>query len=166
MPQQQSTVAAVIDGAIAGAAATWVMGKVTSYLYAREDRAAREREDRARDGKTAYGVAAEKVAELTGTSLSESRRKSYGQALHWVLGAGAGAAYATLRHRVPTVAAARGLAFGTSFFLLMDEGLVYALRLTPGPTHFPWQTHARGLAGHLVFGAVTEGTLALLQPAA
>jgi hypothetical protein len=28
------------------------------------------------------------------------------------------------------------------------------LGLTPGPTAFPCQTHARGLSGHLVFGLV------------
>ncbi|MGH7446682.1 MAG: hypothetical protein ACREK1_12185 [Longimicrobiales bacterium] len=45
-------------GAAAGLAATWVMGHVTSYMYEHEDSAAREREDAAREGRTAYGVAA------------------------------------------------------------------------------------------------------------
>jgi hypothetical protein len=56
-----------------------------------------------------------------------------------------------------------GLAFGTAFYLLMDEGAVYALGLTPGPTKFPWQTHARGLAGHLAFGAVASTALDVLE---
>ena len=51
----------LIKGAIAGAVATWVMGKVTSTMYRREDRWARRREDDARAGKSSYGVAAEKV---------------------------------------------------------------------------------------------------------
>ena len=38
----------------------------------------------------------------------------------------------------------------------MDEGAVYALGLTPGPTAFPWQTHARGFAGHLVLGVILD----------
>ena len=33
----------LIKGAIAGAVATWVMGKVTNALYQREDRWARKR---------------------------------------------------------------------------------------------------------------------------
>jgi hypothetical protein len=33
------------------------------------------------------------------------------------------------------------------------------LRLTPGPAAFPWQTHARGLAGHLAFGVVADTPL-------
>ena len=165
MTTQRSIVADVIDGAIAGAVATWVMGKATSYLYEREDKAAREREDRAREGKTAYGVAAEKAARLAGTELSEDERQKYGSAIHWALGVGAGAVYGVLRPRVEHAALARGLAFGTAFWLGMDEGAVYAFGLTPGPREFPWQTHARGLAGHLAFGAVADATLGALTRA-
>lgn len=107
-----------VAGAIAGAAATWVMGKVTEYLYAKESNAVRKREDSARGGRTAFG------------------------------------------------GAAGGLGVGAAFWALMDEGAVYALGLAPGPWNFPWQTHARGLAGHLVFGAVTDSTLSVLQKAA
>ncbi len=48
MAERQSLKADLIDGAIAGVVATWVMGKVTSTLYDHEDRQAREREDDAR----------------------------------------------------------------------------------------------------------------------
>ncbi|MGH7718991.1 MAG: DUF1440 domain-containing protein [Gemmatimonadaceae bacterium] len=162
----RSVVADLVKGAIAGAVATWVMGKVTTYLYEHENAAAREREDSARQGKTAYGVAAEKAARLAGTELSEDERKKYGSAVHWALGVGAGALYGVLRPRVESAGLARGLAFGTVFWLLMDEGAVYALKLTPGPGAFPWQTHARGLAGHLTFGTVADATLGALQPVA
>lgn len=163
MDRRRSTIANALDGAIAGAAATWLMGKLTSYLYAREDPRAKERENQARHGRTAYGVAAEKIARLAGRSLSDEQRRRYGERIHWALGASTGAAYAVLRERAPAVAAARGLLFGTTFFLLMDEGLVAALGLTPGPSHFPWQTHARGLAGHIAYGAATESALSLLE---
>lgn len=166
MNRANSTVGVLLDGAIAGAVATWLMGKVTSYLYAREDRRAREREDSARGGNTAYGTAAEKIAELAGESLSDEELKRFGGRIHWALGVAGGAAYGLLRERVPAASAARGLLFGTAFFLLMDEGLTYALGLTPGPSHFPWQTHARGLAGHLAFGAAADWALSLLEGAA
>lgn len=52
----------VVRGALAGAAATWVMGQVIGYLYQQERESARRQEDEARGGKTAYGVAAEKAA--------------------------------------------------------------------------------------------------------
>jgi len=31
--------------------------------------------------------------------------------------------------------------------------------MTPGPGSFPWQAHARGLVGHLVFGLAAEAAL-------
>jgi len=166
MRGRSESVGVLLDGLVAGAAATWLMGKVTTYLYEKESPRAREREERVREGKSSYGRAAEKLAGLAGESLSDEQRKRYGAGLHWALGAGAGAAYALLRARVPAAAAAGGLLFGTAFFLLMDEGLVYALGLTPGPANFPWQSHARGLAGHLAYGVATERALALMEGAA
>ncbi len=162
---KQPLLADLVDGAIAGALATWAMDKITTVLYEREDEAARKREDEARHGTTAYEVAAEKAAKLVGSELSEDGRKRSGQAIHWALGIGAGALYGALRPRLDAASVAGGLFFGAAFFLLMDETVVPALGLTPGPTAFPWQTHARGLAGHLAFGTVADKTLAALQPA-
>jgi hypothetical protein len=41
-----------------------------------------------------------------------------------------------------------------------------ALGLTPDPQEFSWQTHARGLAGHLVFGIAADAMLRVLDPIA
>lgn len=153
----------LVKGAIAGAVATWVMGQATTYLYENEPRQAREAEDEARGGKTAYGVAAERAAGLAGRKLTEDQRKQAGAAIHWALGAGAGAVYGALRHRVPGADAGGGLLFGTAFWAVVDEGANTALGLTPGPTAFPWQTHARGLAGHLVFGVAADAALRVLD---
>lgn len=156
----------LVKGAIAGVAATWVMGQVTALLYEHESEQAREREDAARGNRTAYGVAAEKAAGAVDVELSEAQRQRAGAAIHWVLGAGAGAAYGLLRNRLPGADAGAGLVFGSAFWLAIDEGANYALGLTPGPTAFPWQTHARGLAGHLVFGLSAEAALRLLDQVA
>jgi len=156
----------LIKGAIAGAVATWVMGKVTDALYRREDRSARRREDDARSGKTSYGVLAEKTAGAMGTTLDDKSRERYGAAAHWALGIGAGAIYAVLRRRFHALGRVAGVGFGTMFWAAVDEGVVPALGLTPGPRAFPWQTHARGLAGHLTFGTVTDGTLRVLDAVA
>ncbi|HEU6452910.1 MAG TPA: hypothetical protein VFT57_15945, partial [Gemmatimonadaceae bacterium] len=126
MTGRRDTIEILLDGVVAGIAATWLMGKVTELLYQKENPRAREREDMVRKGRSSYGTAAEKIARLAGTSLSDEQRKSYGRGIHWALGAGGGAAYALLRDRLPAAAAAGGLLFGTAFFLLMDEGLVYA----------------------------------------
>jgi hypothetical protein len=153
----------LLKGAIAGAVATWVMGKVTSYMYEREDRVARQEEDEARGGLTAYEAAAERAAGAAGTTLHPTQRQELGSAIHWALGIGAGATYAVLRRRVQVFGAGAGTAFGTAFWAFLDEGLVPALGLTPGPAAFPWQAHARGFVGHLTFGTVTDGTLRLLD---
>ncbi len=146
-------------GAAAGLAATWAMGRATTFLYEREDPQARQREDAARGGRTAYGIAAEKAAGAVGVRLSPDARKKLGTGIHWARGAGAGAAYGALRRRLPLLDAGQGLAFGAGFFALVDEGANTALGLTPPPSAFPWQAHARGLAGHLVFGVVTDTLL-------
>lgn len=153
----------LIKGAIAGAVATWAMDRLTTFLYEHEDEEARAREDEARGGETAYQAAAEKAAEAVGAELAPAERKRAGAALHWGLGVGAGAVYGVVRPRVPFVGDAEGVGFGSTFFLLMDEGVVPLLGLTPGPNAFPWQTHARGLAGHVVFGMVADATLKLLD---
>lgn len=153
----------VLKGALAGLAATWVMNRVTTFLYGREGEEAREREQEAREGRMSYGVAAEKAVSMVGGELSEEDRKKYGSALHWVLGSAAGATYAVMRDRIPGEGIRRGLLFGTAFWAAVDEGANPVLGLTPGPGAFPWQTHARGAAGHLAFGATTDLTLRLLD---
>jgi hypothetical protein len=45
----------------------------------------------------------------------------------------------------------------------MDELVNPVLGLTPGPAAFPWQAHARGLGGHLAFGAANDTALRALD---
>jgi hypothetical protein len=56
-----------------------------------------------------------------------------------------------------------GLAFGTAFYLVLDELLDPALGFTPGPGAFPWQTHLRGLGGHLIYSITGELALDALD---
>lgn len=161
-----SRVRGLVGGAVAGLAATWLMGKVTSYLYEHEDMAVRQKEDDARGGKTAYGVAAEKVAGMAGVSLSDDERKRAGTTIHWALGAAAGAVYGAVKDGNSEISPLRGLGFGMAFWAIMDETVTPLMGLTPGPTAFPLQTHARGLAGHLIFGASVDAALAAINSAA
>ena len=66
--------------------------------------------------------------------------------------------------RLPAARGGRGLVFGTAFFALVDELLVPALRLTPGPRAFSWRVHARGAASHLAYGVAAESAARLLAP--
>ena len=148
-----------LEGAVAGAVGTWLMGKATTFMYQKESRQARHKEDAERGGKTAYGVAAEKTAHAAGASLSSAERKQAGKGIHWALGIGTAAAYGAARQLWPKAAAGGGLLFGAAVWLVTDEIAVTALGLTPPPQDFPWQTHARALAGHLVYGGATEAAL-------
>jgi hypothetical protein len=132
-------------------------------MYQRESAEAKDREDSARGGTTAYASAAERIARTAGVQLSARQSSRAGTAIHWSTGVAAGAAYAVARRRWPAVARAGGLPFGIGFFLAVDEGMNTAFGFTPPPDAFPWQAHARGAAGHVVFGLVTHGLLAAMD---
>ena len=163
MRTNDNIAAHLLKGAIAGAAATWAMGQVTTWMYERESEGVRQRESQARGGRSAHEVAAERAASSAGVSLSERQRGRAGSAIHWATGIAAGALYGLLRKRWAPAAAGNGLAFGTAFFLVVDELLNPLLGFTPGPQAFPWQAHARGLGGHLTFGVTSELVLEGLE---
>jgi hypothetical protein len=163
MAENRSLLRDIIKGAIAGAAATWVMGRVTTYMYEHESREARRQEDRARGDKTAFASAAEKGAGMVGADLNDKQLQKAGTALHWGLGVGAGAVYGAMRGRLLDPEWKSGMEFGSGFFVLVDEVANPVLGFTPGPGAFPWQTHARGLAGHTVFGVTAEAVMRALD---
>jgi Protein of unknown function (DUF1440) len=142
----------IILGAAAGAAATWAMDAVTTLLYEREPAQVKKRENKARGGETAYEKLAGKL-----TDGGKKQRKQVGSAIHWSLGVSSGAFYGLLRNRSRYVGLGSGLAYGLAMYLALDEGLLAVTKLSPPPGAFPWQAHARGLAGHLVLGAILDG---------
>lgn len=156
MDRNERVVGDIVKGALAGAAATWLMTQATTWMYEHEGDETKQRENEARGDRSAYEVAAEKAAGLAGTEISKEQRAQAGLAIHWATGIGAGIVYALVRRRTPAAAVGKGLAFGTGFYLLLDELVNPLLGLTPGPLAFPWQAHARGLGGHLAFGATTD----------
>jgi hypothetical protein len=156
-------------GAAAGAAATWLMDETTSVLYERQSESSKKRESKARHGKNAYEIVAEKAAKLTGHELSEEQLKLLSEGIHWSMGIGSGIVYGLLRNRIPRLGIGSGVAYGIAFTVLVDEAALTALGVVPPPDAFPWQTHARGVAGHLVLGAVLDAAFDvadLLQPSA
>ena len=148
-------------GAVAGTLATFALSGVSQLLYANEWRTVRWRENWARGGKQATRVAAERLTQAAGLRPSEGQLAATEGAIHFGIGAGSGAAYGAIRPHVPAPAVARGIGFGVALWAIADEGLNPALGLTPGPTAFPWQAHARGLASHVAFGLATEALLTI-----
>lgn len=151
----RSLIGDIAIGAAAGAAATWLMDQATTALYEREPRPVQERENAARGGRTAYETAAERGAKWLGVDFDDDQRKQIGSAIHWAIGISSGALYGALRRALP-MKYGSGLAYGAAFWLAVDEAANTLLGLTPPPRQFPWQAHARGLAGHLVLGGTVE----------
>lgn len=148
-------------GAVAGLIAGQAMGLVSSTMYEHEDRLARLREDWARGSKDSHQRAAEKLTEAIGLGQSKLGVHSVAAAIPVGMAAGSAATYAQVRHCFAAPGWLKGLGFGLSLCAIADQGAVPALGLSPGPTAFPWQTHARSIAAHATFGLAVEGLLAL-----
>ena len=64
--KKESLLLDAAKGVVAGAVATFAMGQLTSYLCEKESTKVRKTEDKARRGKSAYVIAAEKAARAGG----------------------------------------------------------------------------------------------------
>ncbi|HEU4697552.1 MAG TPA: hypothetical protein VFS40_00070 [Gemmatimonadales bacterium] len=155
----------LLAGAIAGGAATWVTARVAERLRRRERWTGRHRGEERRAGSlddSPYAAAADRAADRLGLILSHRGQHAAGAALHYGLGMTAGAAYALLRRRGPHTLP-RALGYGPGAWLAVEEALTPVLERLPVPLALPWQTRARGLAGHAVFGTTLELVLGLLE---
>jgi uncharacterized membrane protein YagU involved in acid resistance len=154
---QDNVLADLLIGAVAGAAAVWVMDRVDWFNYRHEDSQARQRTQDVRPGGMAPAqVAVGKMADAADVELSPGKHHALGKAVHYSLGTAPGAVYGALRERYPAISKGRGLLFGFGLFLVQDEGLNALLGLSAKPKAYPWQAHARGLVAHLVYGVATD----------
>lgn len=163
MKESENIAADLIKGAVAGVVATWVMGKVTSYMYEHEDPAAQKEYEKVTGGKYVPDRTAETIERTLGLEVTKEQHQLLAEGSHWSLGIGAGATYALLRHRVDYADWGQGLAFGFAFWAFFDEGMTWLTGLAEPPQDYPWQAHARGLVGHLAYGLVAETTIDLLD---
>lgn len=154
----------LLKGAVAGAVGTLALDAVTWFMWNREDPGALEQERRARpEGLDPAHYVANKLARAAGTELSPKQPHPAGIATHFAIGVVPAALYGVLRKRIPQVRMGRGLVYGLTLFLMQDEIVNSVARISGGPMEYPWQAHSRGLVGHLVYGAVTDATLDLIE---
>lgn len=154
---QSSVVADLLIGAVAGAAAVWVMDRVDWFNFRHVDSQARARTESVRPGgMDPAHVMVANVADAAGMELSPEKHHALGQLVHYSLGTAPGALYGALRGRYPAISKGRGLLFGFGLFLIQDEGMNALLGLSAKPKAYPWQAHARGLVAHLVYGLATD----------
>ncbi|HEV7347797.1 DUF1440 domain-containing protein [Telluribacter sp.] len=154
----------LLKGAIAGAAAVWLMDRMTRYMYRHESQEAYEQEKEAQiGGKSVAFVAANKMAGAASVKLNDQQEYIAGKTVHYLMGVVPGALYALLRHRIKGLNKAHGLLYGLGLFIVVDELMVPAAGLASGPLAYPWQAHARGLVGHLRLGLSTDTVVRALD---
>ena len=152
-----------IRGAVAGAAATWAMDRVTTVLYEVQAPEVTKQEEQARpNGKSSVTNLVDRVESMTGVRVPAARRPFVENLVHYALGAVPGAIYGVLRRWVPFARVGRGLAYGLAIFAANDEYANSKLGFAGPVSAYPPETHFRGLAGHAVLGVATESGIQLL----
>ncbi len=146
-------------GLIAGLAGTQALDAVSTWLYKAESPLDRFRENRSRGFLHAYERAVDRIASRFGKRLSRGEKKAWGWRFHKAFGLAGGLLYVVLRRRFPAIARGNGLLFGAAFFLLVDELLMPATGLTPGPQAFDAKVHGRGAVAHIAWGVAAESAL-------
>lgn len=150
-------------GMIGGAVGTLVLEQVASFLYKFESEKKKKLEERIRREDPAESMARRLSEDVLEMKLSDETTSKLGKAVHWSTGIGFGGLYGVLHDRVPLMSKAAGLPYGVAFFLVVDEGLNTALKLTPPPKEFPVDAHLRGLVAHVAYAATVDGVLHLLR---
>jgi hypothetical protein len=152
-----------IRGALAGAAATWLMDLVTTGMLEAQPREVTAREAAARpNGKSSVANLVDRVEAETGMTVPAAQRPMLENLIHYALGVVPGALYGVLRRYVPFARLGRGLAYGVLLFAANDEYANTKLGLAGPIEAYPPETHLRGLAGHAVLGVATETGIQLL----
>ncbi len=77
-------------------------------------------------------------------------------AVHFLFGALAGGAYAGIERTMPLIRAGHGAFFGGSFWLLVHEGALPWMGLSPTPAAMTVREQGNELVSHIVFGVVLE----------
>ena len=150
-------------GALAGAAATWLMDLVTTGLYEAQPPDVMRAEEAGRpNGKGAVTNMVDRFETETGLTVPPARRPMVENAVHYALGIVPGAIYGVVRKWLPFSRAGRGLAFGLTLFAVNDEYLNTKLGFAGPFEAYPPEAHVRGLAGHAVLGVATETGIQLL----
>lgn len=156
--RQNCLIRDVALGLVAGAIATLLMDKVSTWGYKLEDSKVRDYEEKLRGGDYPPEVLAKRAVELTtGATPTKETAQKAGMAIHWGYGILWGGLFGALRNRVLGVGSAGGVIYGLGLWLMGDELMMPILKLSPPSTEFPWQNHARAMTNHVAYGT----TLAL-----
>jgi len=150
-------------GALGGAMGTWLMDLVTTGLLEGQSKESLRREKEASpNGKSSVANLVDRIEGLAGVTLKANQRSMATQAIHYGLGILPGALYGSLRNRLPLLGAGRGVVYGVILWAVNDEYLNARLGLAGDFGAYPFQTHWRGLVGHIALGVATDTAVDVL----
>ena len=152
------TVKNAVIGATSGFAASFLMDVATNAILRRQSAVSVRRQDELAPGG-APAVLVRRTTKLAGVDLSVERSERYALILHRTLASTYGVASVALVRPTRSPMLAALLATGAAL-VLVDEGLP-TLRIVPAPSKWPWESHVRGVVGHLTL-AVGIGALLTL----
>lgn len=152
----------ILIGGIAGIAGTLAMPLITKFMYKFESQEKKELEEKLRP-EPPFKTMTKKMVKGVNMHPSKKTMKILSTGVHWGYGIFWGTLFGALRKKFPAFSKLGGTPFGFLFFLVGDELINSAFKITPPPRKFPVDAHARGLAGHVAFSAAAEGTSKLLH---
>jgi uncharacterized membrane protein YagU involved in acid resistance len=117
-------------------------------------------------GKDPAHAGARHLAKAVGSDAAHEEPNAGGIFLHYQLGIAPGVVYAKLREKYPQVTAGKGALWGATLYVTNDLFAARMLRIVGPQKDYPWQTHLRGVVGHMVLGVATHLTLEALDAAA
>lgn len=163
-PSSGHALADLLIGAAAGVAAVWIMDRVDNFNFRHEDAAAHRQTVAVRpEGQPPAQAMVSQIAQRTGHSLSRERIDRIGKGAHYMIGAAPAMLYSLLGARYPAITRGRGAVFGLAMFALQDELMNPVMGWSAKPKAYPWQAHARGLVGHLVYGLAVDAAVRVLK---
>ena len=148
---------AVARGVVAGAAGSFVQTaffKVTGpFAPPTPEGVFLPPEQQQRDEQATQTVARRLVEGLMQRGPIHDKRRA-GEIVHYAFGAAWGGVYGLIRGTTPAVATPAGVAaFGTAVWLVSDNMILPAFKLSARPGAYSPRTHAYAWAAHLVYAA-------------
>ena len=155
----------ILAGAIAGAAALWVVDKLDQAIYRAGGPQGVRRTEAARPGgMDPAHMLARRAADAVGVDVGDPKDNPAGHTIHYGIAAGMGALYGLLRGIAPGVSTGRGALFGIAAFIVQNEIGNTVTGTAGNPLNYPVRDHARGAATHTLFGIVTDLGTRLMSP--
>lgn len=156
MGSYQSPLTAIVKGAIAGAAGTYVMGEAMSRGPQLLQQAFGYELPKAPKGPAAPDTPTEEVAErlsegLAKHEIDDETKAQAGQLVHWGYGAGWGAAYGILQASFKAPTTIGGALFGAAVGTV-SQTLLPAMKLQNSPGRNPMPVNVFHMAAHVVYG--------------